>query len=248
MENGPLVSIILPAHNERENLKLLIPDIAKILSKYNHEIIIIDDASIDGTKHAVSDFNVVYIYNHNRQGLAKSIKLGIDTSLGEHIIVMDSDGDHNSVHLPLMINNLKISDVVLTSRFKKGSKVPGKVRPFLSLGFNLFVRVMTGGKLSDYLYGHWAANKKALEKINSTKVFWGYGDYCIRLLFYFEKLGMNIHQIPSISGERKFGRGNSKPLKVFFQYTVAVFKLSLKERFKRVRKGDKLSGLPKSNS
>jgi len=247
MEKGPLVSIILPAYNERENLKLLIPDIAKILEKYNHEIIVIDDASIDGTKYAVSDFNVVYIYNHNRQGLAKSIKLGIDTSLGEHIIVMDSDGDHNSVYLPLMIDNLKSSDVVLTSRFISGAKIEGKIKPYLSYGFNLFVRVMTGGKLSDYLYGHWGANRKALEQVNSKIIFWGYGDYCIRLLFYFERLGMNIHQMPSISGERKFGRGNLKPLKVFVQYTVTVFKLSLKERFKRVQKGDKLSGLPKSN-
>ena len=138
MENGPLVSIILPAYNERENLKLLVPDITKILSQYNFEIIIIDDASIDGTKYILSDFNIVYKYNHQRQGLAKSIKMGIDASLGEHIIVMDSDGDHNTIHLPLMIDNLKTNDLVLTSRFKHGAKNNGQVRPFFSRGFNCF--------------------------------------------------------------------------------------------------------------
>lgn len=248
MENGPLVSVILPAYNERENLKLLVPDITKILSKYNFEIIIIDDASIDGTKYILSDFNIVYKYNHQRQGLAKSIKMGIDASLGEHIIVMDSDGDHNTLHLPLMIDNLKTNDLVLTSRFKHGAENHGKVRPFFSRGFNIFVRIMTGGKLSDYLYGQWAANKESLEKVYKNKIFWGYGDYCIRLLFYFEQEKLSIHQIPSISGMRKFGRGSFKPVKVFTQYTVAVIRLSLKERFKRVRKSKKLPNLQKSNS
>jgi len=215
MEKGPLVSIILPAYNERENLKGLIPDISKILSNYNHEIIVVDDASTDGTRHAISDFKIIYQYNYKRQGLANSIKMGIEASLGVMILVMDSDGDHNTIHLPLMIDNLKNYDLVLTSRFKNGSKVNGLVKPRLSKGFNLFVRAMTGGSLTDYLFGHWAANKSALDKICFKKVFWGYGDYCIRLLFYFEKLNLSIHQIPSLSGKREFGRGNLRPLKIF---------------------------------
>ncbi|RLA61581.1 MAG: hypothetical protein DRQ88_00905 [Epsilonproteobacteria bacterium] len=248
MKKGPLVSIILPAYNERDNLKWLIPDISKILLNYNYEIIVIDDASSDGTRHAISDFNINYQYNYKRQGLANSIRMGIKASQGEIVLVMDSDGDHNTVHLPLMIDNLKFYDVVLTTRFKNGSKVNGHIKPNLSRAFNLFIRAMTGGQLSDYLYGHWAANKNSLEKVSFKNIFWGYGDYCIRLLFHFEKLDMKIHQIPSITGKREFGQGNLRPLKVFTQYTFAVFKLSLKERVLRVQKNKKLSNLQKSRS
>src|SRR3990172_7502434 len=115
MENNLEVSIILPAYNERFNLKSLIPEIDKILSKYNFEIIVIDDASSDGTNQALTDFNIIYKYNGKREGLGKSIKRGIEMSKGEFIIVMDSDGDHNPLNLSQMIEELKFSDMVINS-------------------------------------------------------------------------------------------------------------------------------------
>ena len=238
-----LISIILPAYNEGKNLKHLLPDIFKNLEKYNLEIILIDDGSADCTKDIVIDLNLVYKYNKQRQGLAKSIKMGIESARGEIIIVMDSDGDHNPLNLPFMIEELNFYDVVSTSRFLNRSKVTGRIRSSLSKAFNSFVRFMTGGELTDYLYGNWAIKKSTLEKINFNNIFWGYGDYCIRLLFYFEKLNLKILEIPSLYGKRLFGDSNLRPIKIFGKYTFAVFKLVLMERFLHVRKNKILSNL-----
>jgi len=69
-----------------------------------------------------------------------------------------------------------------------------------------------------------------MEKLNYDDIFWGYGDYCIRLLYYLQKQKTNILQVPAVNGDRRHGRGNSSFLKVFMQYTVETLKLTFKER------------------
>jgi len=240
------ISIILPAYNEKLNLKALIPNIGKILSNYNFEIIVIDDASSDGTGQALADFNIIFKHNEKREGLGKSIKRGIEMAKGEFIFVMDSDGDHNPLNLTQMLEGLKCNDMVINSRFKKRSLEDSRLRRRLSKGFNYFVRIMTKGSLTDYLYGYWCAKKSALEKINFDEIFWGYGDYSIRLLFYLEKLNLKILEIPSIPGNRRFGSGNLRFLKTFSQYTFSVILLTLKERIFCVSKDKTLSNLQRS--
>ena len=50
------ISIILPTLNEEESLKVLVPDITNILRDEDHEVIIVDDSSTDGTTELVSRF------------------------------------------------------------------------------------------------------------------------------------------------------------------------------------------------
>ena len=50
------ISIILPTLNDKESLKVLVPDITNILRDEDHEVIIVDDSSTDGTTELVSRF------------------------------------------------------------------------------------------------------------------------------------------------------------------------------------------------
>ena len=49
----PEVSVVIPAHNEAENLATLVPEIAESLADVPHEIVIVDDASTDTTPQVV---------------------------------------------------------------------------------------------------------------------------------------------------------------------------------------------------
>ncbi len=49
---APEVSVVIPAHNEAENLATLVPEIAASLDAVPHEIIVVDDASTDDTPAA----------------------------------------------------------------------------------------------------------------------------------------------------------------------------------------------------
>lgn len=227
------VSIILPCYNEKNNIIPLIEDIHKELDQCNHEIIVVDDNSPDHTYDAILVKNYPFVRVFLRtedHGFAKSIRHGIEHSKGDYIVVMDSDFNHQPKYLPILLNNLQYYDGVFASRFVYGGKMNGKVRHLASWFFNIFVRILTRHYITDSLFGYFAINRDVLEKINFNEVFWGYGDYCIRLMYYLQENKANLLQIPAIIGKRLAGKGNRKFLSIFFLYTKETIKLAFKRK------------------
>ena len=232
--NRKFISIVLPCYNERENIFQLILAIKAELEGYQYEILVVDDNSPDGTYQALFDStipNVVPILRTSDRGFAKSIRCGIEMSKGDIIVVMDSDFNHQPKYLRFMVDNMRYYECVSATRFQYGGAMNSRSRHYLSWSFNIFTRMMTGGMVTDSLYGFFAIKRKVLLSLDFNTIFWGYGDYCIRLLFYLQKRDISILQFPAINGERLGGKGNSNFLKVFRQYFIAVFSLALKERF-----------------
>ena len=104
-----LISVILPCLNESENLPLLIPEIIKnIPSKYDYEIICVDDGSNDNTfsvikKIAEDDNNVKGLSFHRRFGHQAALIAGIQKASGDAVINMDSDFQHPPEMIPKML-------------------------------------------------------------------------------------------------------------------------------------------------
>ena len=230
------VSVILPTYNEKGNIVELIETIHMELEKYDHEIMLVDDNSPDGTYQAVVDKNYPYVKTILRKedkGFAKSIRCGLENASGDIFVIMDSDFNHQPKYLPFMIQSLSHYDCVSASRFLYGGRMSTPARHLLSWCFNIFVRSMTNGTITDSLYGFLAIKKDVIEKCDYDKIFWGYGDYCIRLLCYLQKHKTKILQVPTVNGDRKAGIGNSAFLKLFWQYFTETIKLSYKVRVRR---------------
>lgn len=224
-------SLILPCYNEYGNLKLLLPEILKSLSNDNFEIIIVDDNSEDQTISKLrEDFKnenrIKYILRKKDRGLGESIKEGINKSSGENIVVMDSDCNHRVEDLKLLINefNKESLDMICGSRFLKGGSSTTFFRHVSSLIFNTFINIITRGKLSDNMSGFFIIKKKYLnEKLD--KIFYGYGEFYIRLLFFMQREDIKISEIPVKYGLRKYGYSKSKLIKMAFKYTIEAIKL-----------------------
>ena len=184
------ISIILPTYNEKDTITILLSSIHDAILDYDHEIIVVDDNSPDGTYNAVINSWFEFakgILRLEDKGFAKSIRCGIENASGDIIIIMDSDFNHQPKYLPFMIDSLKYYDCVSASRFVYGGNMDTRSRHLLSWLFNIFVRVMTGGKVTDSLYGFFAIKKDVIKKVKFDDIFWGYGDYCIRLIYYLQK-------------------------------------------------------------
>ena len=229
------ISVILPTLNERLNIVPLIDCIHSELKDYNHEILVVDDDSPDGTYQAVLDLNYLYvkaILRTENHGLANSIRCGLENAEGQILIVMDSDFNHQPKYLSFMVQSLSHYDCVFASRFLYGGGMNNFLHQILSWVFNVFTRFMVGGKILDSLYGFFAIKRETIEQLNYDNIFWGYGDFCMRLLYYLQKNRVDILQMPAMNGKRRVGKGNRRFLGVFFQYSVAALKLTYRARIK----------------
>ena len=234
------ISVIIPTYNERDNIVHLVHEIHKQIINYEHEIVVVDDNSPDGTFKTVKGIEsapyLKAILRSEDRGFAKSIRCGIENSDGDIVLVMDSDFNHQPKYLPFMIETIKFYDCVTGSRFLYGGNMDTKIRHLLSWIFNIFVRLMTGGQVTDSLYGFFAVKRKILQEVNFDDVFWGYGDYCIRLLYYLQERKVDIIQFPAVNGRRRAGEGNNRFFKVFGQYFIAVLKLAYIIRLRKKSK------------
>jgi len=103
MKDFPLVSIVIPTHNRKRKLIRLINSILKSnYPKDRLEIIVVDDASTDGTYEEVKKRypNVKIIRNERELLLAGSRNVGIRHSRGEYIFLIDDDNiiDKNCIN------------------------------------------------------------------------------------------------------------------------------------------------------
>ncbi|HZY11029.1 MAG TPA: glycosyltransferase family 2 protein [Bacteroidota bacterium] len=97
--NQPDVSIILTSWNVRELLRESINSIYEMTRDVEYEIIVVDDASADGTAAVVrKEFpNAKLLVNEKNLGYAKSNNLGAEISNGRYVLLLNSD--------TLLINN-----------------------------------------------------------------------------------------------------------------------------------------------
>lgn len=226
------ISVILPAYNELDNLRALIPALKIALQGCIYEILVVDDNSADGTKQFLEhqdDLNVRWMIRANRGGLGSAIADGIEKTEGDLIIIMDSDFNHSPEDLKPMLALLSTADFVSGSRFLKGARTDYPLRTFLSRLFNYFIRFKLSSFLTDHLFGLCVFRRKLLIHLKDRQVFQGFGDYYIRLLYYFEKAGVSIVECPIYHCRRYAGRGNRNLLKITMDYSRSVMQLS-KER------------------
>ncbi len=87
------LSIIVPAYNAEKTIVQCIQSVIEQKTKYDYELIIVNDGSTDKTRSIVEnicDEHLVLIHQENR-GFSGARNSGIDVSVGEYIMFLDSD-------------------------------------------------------------------------------------------------------------------------------------------------------------
>ncbi len=214
------LTIILPTLNEEENLKLLIPNIVKVicdLNINNYEILVIDDGSDDNTEKLIANYNDKKIQFHLRndeKSLPLSISYGIQFSKYENVMWLDADGSMNDAAIRKLLEKFKTEShsCIIGSRFVenggyKGIEETGKTSFFramynvsksndsitatvLSKIFNNILYLISPSKIKDLTSGFIIINKKYIDLEIFEKS--SYGDYFIYLIhdLYTKKVKM----------------------------------------------------------
>ncbi len=102
------ISIVIPAHNEADNIGTLIREIKQLKLEQPYEIIIVDDASSDDTyatvvtlKAEIAELRV--IRHEGTYGQSAAVATGIAHAVGELIVTMDGDGQNNPADIPTLV-------------------------------------------------------------------------------------------------------------------------------------------------
>src|SRR3989344_8927970 len=203
MSNNDRLSFILPTYNEAGNIGKLIEAITNNddLKSYPKEFIVVDDDSPDGTAVEVRKLikkqcPVKFIIRKKTYGLASAILTGIGQSRGEIMVLMDTDFNPRPEDIirllePIIKNQ---ADLVIGSRYISGGGMhiteASQGQYWLSKWGNYFInRWVFRLPIHESLSGFVVVKRAVLDKLNLKKIFYGYGEYCIRLLFYSHRLG-----------------------------------------------------------
>ncbi len=230
---GKTVSVILPTYNERESIVPLIKEVKKALKGYDLDIWVVDDNSPDGTAEAVleefeRDEEINVIKRTDERGLASAIRRGIEVSSGEKIVIMDTDFNHSPEYLPMMLEFSNYFDVVIGSRYVFGGGMDtSKLRFIGSYLFNNFIKFVLWMRTNDNLSGFLVIKRDILKEFDMDRIFYGYGDYCIRLLYYAHKRQISIVEVPVVYRFRMGGESKTNFVKYLLSYTLAVLKLRI---------------------
>ena len=228
-------SIILPAYKEAKNLNVMIDQIQKVMTKKFFEIIIVDDFSNDGTENILLTKQkkykniIFFIRKIKDRSLAKSIYKGITLSKYKNIIVMDSDFNHKPNDLKKLINvyEKKNLDFVIGSRFEQVNFKKLKLRFILSYYFCIFLSFLLDIKSPDSLSGFFIIKRKIIKKSTKKNIFYGYGDFFFRLIYFVEKKNYKYQNVQVRYGERIYGISKSTFIGLFFKYTFQAIKLKV---------------------
>ena len=153
-----MLSIIIPARNEADNLEDILKYFEENLLDIDFEVLLVNDFSDDETlskaKKIFESKNRFKVFDNQKKGLGGAINLGIENAEGNKTVIMMADMSDDIEDLK-KYNDLmhrENLDAVLGSRFIKNSEVTSYPLQKLILNriFNLFVSLIFWNKYNDY--------------------------------------------------------------------------------------------------
>lgn len=147
----PLVSVVVPTYNERENLAPLFRrlDAAMTGAGIDYEIVLVDDDSPDGTweraQELAAEYPVNVVRRTDESGRASAVFEGFRHARDDVFVVMDSDLQHPPETIPDLVRAIEDgADVAVGSRFTEGGSPGdfGPLRRLISWGADVLARVV----------------------------------------------------------------------------------------------------------
>ncbi len=228
INNTTKLSIVIPAKNEEDNLKELLPRLKKSLpqikqfKKNQIEIIVICDSCTDNTEKVAKSHKVkVFKVSHSEK--TKTLLKGFSESKGNIIVMMDADLSHLPEDLPKMVNKLlsrKNIGLVVASRITGGSDDATAIREFGGVAFNKLVNLFFRTKLTDAINGYKIFKREVFENYQYTA-----GGYAIEieLVANTVRAGMKVEEIPGFEAARKHDKAKSKILEDGWIFLSEIF-------------------------
>lgn len=198
------VCVIVPTYNERENIAAFVGALYGVLGQ-DATVCVVDDNSPDGTQSIVESLmpmfpTLMLLKRAKKEGLGRAYVHAFKELRDKFdvLVITDADFSEHPLYIPQLIHGLQNSDVVAGSRYVQGGRIAGwgMYRRVLSLGGNMYVRLLTGIPLYDVSLGFAAIKTSALKKVDLDSLrAMGYA-FIMELKHALIQSGSHIQEVP----------------------------------------------------
>ena len=205
--------VIIPTYDERENLPSLI---GQLLAIPELRILIVDDASPDGTGQLADEYaaanraRVQVLHRTGKRGLGLSYIDGMYVALrtdATHICQMDADLSHNPSDVPRLLGAADQADFVIGSRYVPGGRIENWPlhRRLLSAFANRYIRAITRLTIRDCTSGFRCWRREALEQLPLASIRSDGYAFIVELAWEASRAGLRCAEVPITFVERRQG-------------------------------------------
>ncbi len=208
------ISLVIPAHNEAENIAGVVRDSREALLKIapDWEIVLVDDGSTDSTvavaREALGDDakNLTVVRHERKSGYGRTVCDGLRAARGSALAFMDGDGQFKAEDLVTLASHLDEADLVGGWRTVRAD--PWQ-RSVISGVMNILVRTLYGLNVKDVDCGLKVMRREVFA--DASPILAKSALFNTELYFKARRSGLRVRQFgvphyPRLAGRRSGGR------------------------------------------
>lgn len=214
------ITIIIPARNEQEGLKHLLPELRKIYQ--DSEIILVDDGSDDETGKVAGDSGVDLLITHPYSiGNGGAIKTGARTASGDILVFMDADDQHSAADVSKLLDKLNEGyDMAVGARNNSGQANLGRL--FANKFYNYLASKISGHVIKDLTSGFRAVRADIFRQF--LYLLPNGFSYPTSITMAFFRAGYPVAYVP-IEVKERTGKSHIRPLRDGIRFLLIIFKI-----------------------
>jgi dolichol-phosphate mannosyltransferase len=239
MKKGDSGLVVIPTYNEKDNIGNLI---SGILDGYkNIDVLVVDDNSPDGTAKEVKKIKrygkrLQLMLRNKKDGRGGAVMDGFREGLKapekyKYFFEMDADFSHSPDEISLFLDKIGDYDLVIGSRYMKGSKIVGwpLSRKIFSKFANKYARLLLRIPITDYTNGYRLYRREVLESLSFNAIEKHGYIVLSEVAFQIHLMGYRIGEVPTIFINRERGLSNLTVGEIISAFH-SVLRLALRRR------------------
>lgn len=237
---NPSLTIVLPTLNEEGNIGNLITDLLQAVPGVH--IVVVDDNSADNTAALVLNIaaqqpQVRLIARNGTPCLTQSIMAGVRGSQTDYVAWMDADFSHPPDVMAQLFILAQSCGCAIATRYavqneqNENSDLQNDslLSSVLSSALNFLIRNVLQLHITDYTSGFIVCQRDILKDHDFVG---DYGEYFIEVLYFIDRMGTDIRELPyqsppRFSGESKTGTTITKLMRRGVKYLILTIRLLL---------------------
>lgn len=216
---GSSVSIVLPAKNEAQALRDLLPQLREAVP--DAEIIVVDDGSTDETPRVLESLPVRVVRHSYSKGNGAAVKSGLRAATGDLVVCMDGDGQHAPADVPRLVSALD-QDIDMAVGARSPDSQATLWRRVANSIYNRFAGWVVGHRIPDLTSGMRAMRReRALQFLHLLPNGFSYPT---TMTMAFFRAGYGVSYVP-IEARQREGKSHISPFKDGIRFLLIIFKV-----------------------